>query len=90
MHPFPFSPRGHDSGAPQIGKMARHFGLALIEDFDEITDADFAAVHQVKKSQPGTIRESGEEARKIEGLGCGRHDLNIRLDECVVSLLYSH
>ena len=47
VHPLPFAPRGNNSGAPEIGEMARDFWLALPEDLDKIADTDFAAIHQV-------------------------------------------
>lgn len=57
VHPFPFASCNNDAGSPQIGQMPRDLGLALPEDFDEIADADFSAIHQVEKPEAGAVRK---------------------------------
>jgi len=48
VHPLPFPPSADDSGVAEIGEMAGYLRLALIQNLDEVADADLAAVHQVE------------------------------------------
>lgn len=77
MHPLPFPARRDDARITQVGEVARDFGLALAEDFNEITDADLAAVHEVEQAQTGAVREGGEEQRQVEGFWGTLHVLII-------------
>ena len=65
VHPLPFPPRGDDSGSAEIGEVARDFRLALAEDFDEIADADFPAVHEVEEAEAGAVGQGGEEQGQV-------------------------
>jgi hypothetical protein len=60
VHPLPFPARRNDSGTAEVGKMARDLGLALAQDLNKVTNADFAAVHQVEQAQAGAISQRGE------------------------------
>jgi hypothetical protein len=42
VHPLSFATRGDNSRAAKIGKVPRHFGLADIQNFDNVADADLA------------------------------------------------
>jgi len=48
--------------------VARDLWLALTQDFNEIADTDFAAVHQVEQAQTGAICQCGEERSQV-GIG---------------------
>jgi len=42
MHPFSLATRGDNSRAAQIGKMPGNFGLADVQNFDEVANTDLA------------------------------------------------
>jgi len=90
VNPFPFAPGAYDAGVTQVSEMARNLGLALAEDFDKVADADFAAIHEIEQAQAGGIGKRGEESREVEWLRYTWHDLNIRLDGCIMALIYLH
>ena len=73
VHPFAVAAGGDDAGFAQVGEVAGDLGLGLPEDFDEVADADFAAVHEVEEAQAGGVGERGEEQGEVEGLGAARH-----------------
>jgi hypothetical protein len=73
VHPFSFAARAHNAGVAQIGEMPGDLGLALLENFNEITDADFAAIHEIEEAQARGFRERGEEAREAERFGGAGH-----------------
>lgn len=84
VYPFPFPPGGHNSGVPQVGQMPGYFGLGLIQNFYEITDADFLIPHEIQEPQPCIITQRLEEALHVEALILDLHENNyIRIDECV-------
>jgi hypothetical protein len=53
--------------------VARDFGLALAENLHEITDADFAASHQVEQAQACGIGQGGKKAGQGYGFGEAAH-----------------
>lgn len=61
VHPFALAAGGDDACAAEVGEMARDFGLALAEDFDEEADADFAAGDEVEQAEASGVCEGGEE-----------------------------
>ena len=66
MHPFALATGRHESGATQVGEMARYFRLTLREDLNEIANAHFPAVHQVQQPEPGAVGERGKQQGQIE------------------------
>jgi len=86
VHPLPFAAGGDDAGVAEVGEVAGDFGLALLEDFDEVADADFPACHEVEETQAGGVGEGCEETsetREIEFAGGFCHESNIRLDRYI-------
>ena len=67
VDPLAFAAGGDDAGAAEVSEVAGDFGLALAEDFDEVTDADFAAGDEVEEAEACGVSECGEEG----GEGCG-------------------
>jgi hypothetical protein len=65
VHPLPFPSSRDNAGAAQVGQVAGDFWLTLLEDLDEVTDADLAAVHQVEQAQAGAVRQRGKERGQI-------------------------
>lgn len=53
--------------------MPRNLGLPLLEDFNEVADADLPSGHQVEEPQPGRVSERREEPRQVEGFGTPGH-----------------
>jgi hypothetical protein len=74
VHPLPFPARGDDSGAAQVGEMARDLWLALAQNLDEIADADFATIHEIEQAQTSAIGQRGEEGCQIKSRGGTRHE----------------
>ena len=74
VHPLPFPARGDDPGPSQVREMARNLGLALAQDLDEVTDADFAAVHQVEQTKARAVRQCGEERCQVRIRGSSGHE----------------
>jgi hypothetical protein len=84
MHPFAFPPCGYDSGAAQVGQVPGYFWLGLIQNLDEITDADFLLSHEIQEPEAGAVTESLKEALDVERFWFCRHGHNyICIDECV-------
>lgn len=90
VHPFSFAPRTDDARIPQIGEMPGNLWLPLFQDFHEVTDAYFSPCHKVEQPEAGRVSQGGEEADQIEGFGTSSHaKYYIRIDTCVVVLIYS-
>lgn len=68
VHPLAFAACADDAGAAQVGEVAGNLGLALVENLNEVTDADFAVAHEIKQAQAGAVAERGEHARHVEGV----------------------
>ena len=84
VHPLSVPASSYNSGTPQVGQMPGYFGLRLIQNFDEITDADFLISHEIQEPQPRIVAESLKEALHIEALFLDLHENNyICIDECV-------
>ena len=66
VHPLSLAASSHNSGAPQVGQMPRYLGLRLIQNLDEVTDADFLVAHQVEETQPCIVSQGLEEALDVE------------------------
>jgi hypothetical protein len=73
VHPLPFAPDGDYAGPSEVGEVAGDFGLTLAEHFDEVADADLAAVHEVEESEAGAVGEGGKEERQVVALGRAIH-----------------
>jgi hypothetical protein len=69
--------------------VSRYFGLALLQNFDEVADADFAAVHEIEQTKAGRVGEGGEEANQVDRFPRAAHFSNIRLDGYVNKIIYS-
>jgi hypothetical protein len=80
VHPLAFAACVDDAGVAEVGEVPGYLGLALLEDFDEVADADFAAVHEIEQAEAGWVGESGEEANQVERFRGAAHFSNIRLD----------
>jgi hypothetical protein len=64
--------------------MPGYFGLGLIQNFDEITNANFLIAHEIQEPQPRIVPQGLEEALHVETLVLDLHKNNyIRIDECV-------
>jgi hypothetical protein len=58
--------------------------LGLIQNLDEITDADFLISHEIQEPEARTVAESLKEALDVERFRFRRHGHNyICIDECV-------
>ena len=66
VHPLSFPAGCYDSGAPQVGKMPGYLGLRLIQNLNEITDADLLIPHQIQQSKPRIVAESLKKALDVE------------------------
>jgi hypothetical protein len=60
VHPLAFASRLHYSGAAQVGEVPGDLRLALLQDLDEVTDTDLAAVHEIQQSEACRVGERGE------------------------------
>jgi len=47
--------------------MPGYLGLALLEDLDEVADADLAAVHEIEQAEAGVVGQRREETNQVEG-----------------------
>ena len=64
--------------------MPGNLGLRLIQNLNEIADADLLIAHEIQEPQPGIVAERLEEPLHIESFLSRRHDNNyIRIDGCV-------
>jgi len=61
VHPLTLAPSGHDSSLAEIGQVARNLGLAEAQNFDKITDANFAVADEIQDAQTGRVREGAKE-----------------------------
>ena len=66
VHPFSFSASCYNSGITQVGQMPGYLGLRLIQNLDEIADADFLIPHEIQEPQPRIVAESLKEALHVE------------------------
>src|SRR5208283_810909 len=87
VHPLALAARLDDPRAAQVGQMAADLGLRLLQDFDEIADAELLVAHQVEQAQAGDVSQRLEEAFHVEvnwlGARLHCHGSLIRLDEYV-------
>jgi arsenite methyltransferase len=77
VHPPPFPARIDDAGLAEVREVAGDLGLALLEDFNEIADADLAPIHEVEQAQAGRVSQCGEELGEVTGVGEAAHAHNI-------------
>ncbi len=64
--------------------MSRYLGLRLIENLNEVADADLLIPHEIQESQSSIVAESLKKALHVETLVPRLHENNyIRIDECV-------
>ena len=68
VHPLPVSARCNDSGAPQISKVTRDLRLGLIQNLDEVADADFLIAHQVEQPEASIVAKCLKEPLDVECL----------------------
>jgi hypothetical protein len=84
VHPLPVPAGSYNSGATQVGQVPGYLGLGLIQNLNEITDADFLISHEIQESKPRIVPESLKEALYVEALVLDLHENNyICVDECV-------
>jgi hypothetical protein len=83
VHPLAVAAGADDAGVAQIGQMPRNLGLALLENFNEVADADLAAIHEIEQAEASAVGKRSEEAGQVERFGRARHFYNIRLDRYV-------
>ena len=77
MYPLPFPAGGDDTGLAEVGEVTGDFGLPLLQDFDEVADADLSTFHQVEQTEAGRVGECSEDLDEIDGLGAVSHTSNI-------------
>jgi hypothetical protein len=53
--------------------MPGYLWLALLQNLNEVTNADLTTVHQVQKSETGAVGQGGKQARQVEGSGGTGH-----------------
>ncbi len=64
--------------------MPGYLGLRLIQNLNEIADADLLISHEIQEPQPRIVAESLKEALHVETLVLDLHENNyICIDECV-------
>lgn len=64
--------------------MPGYLGLRLIQNLNEIADAEFLISHEVQEPEPGIVAEGLEETLNLETSVLGCHENNyICIDECV-------
>ena len=68
VHPLAFAACGDDAGIAEVGEVPGDFRLGLIEDFDEVADADFLIAHEIEEAEASLVGECLEEAFELEGL----------------------
>ncbi len=84
VHPLALAASGHDSGATQVGQVPGYLRLRLVQNLNEITDAELLVSHQIQESEPGIVAETLKKALYVETLFLSLHENNyIRIDECV-------
>jgi len=66
VHPRALAAGGDDAGAAEVGEVAGDFGLVLIEDVDEVADADFLIADEVEEAEAGGVAECLVEAFDVE------------------------
>jgi len=71
MHPLSFAPRGHQTGASQVGQMAADLRLIGLKDFHKEADANFVLADEVQQAQPRAIGQRQKEPLHIK---CLFHD----------------
>jgi hypothetical protein len=74
MRPFAVAPGFDEAGFAQISEVPGNFGLVRFEDFLQIADANFPALHKAQEAQTGFIREGRMEQGKVT------HPGHIRVD----------
>ena len=54
--------------------MPGYFGLGLIQNFNEITNANFLIAHEIQEPQPRIVPQGLEEALHVETLVLDLHE----------------
>lgn len=57
MHPLAFAASCHDPGFAEISEVPGNLRLRLIEDLDEVADANLLLSHKVQQPEAGCIAE---------------------------------
>ena len=57
MHPLPFTPCLDNSSAAQVSQMAGDFGLSLLQDLNEGTDANLPVSQQIEQAKAGHVAQ---------------------------------
>ncbi len=55
MHPLALASRLYYPCTAKVGEVPRYLRLPLLQYFDEVTDTDFAAVHEIQQPQTSGI-----------------------------------
>ena len=64
--------------------MARYLGLRLIQNLNEIADANLLISHEIQEPKPRIVAESLKKALHVKTLVLGLHKNNyICIDECI-------
>src|SRR5262245_1366123 len=94
MHPLSFTPCRHQARTTQISEVPGDPRLWHLQDFDEETDTDLVAAHQVDDAEPIAIGKRSEECFEVEFTFSSAHNagiisqkIHICLDEYVRLLL---
>jgi hypothetical protein len=84
VHPFPVPASSYNPCVPQVCKVPGYLGLRLIQNLNEIADANFLISHEIQEPQARIVAQSLEEALHVEALILDLHEMNyICIDECV-------
>lgn len=89
MHPLALTSAGNDAGRAQSGQMARDLGLWQAEDFNQITDTDFAVGHEMDEAQPGFIGQGlkeGFRGDRFDGHTANIFDLTDMFNRNIIDL----
>ena len=61
MHPFSFTPRRRNPRLSEIRQVPRNFGLAHLQNFHEVANANLPIRDQVQQPEPGGVRQCPKE-----------------------------
>ncbi len=84
VHPLSLPASSYNPSTTQVGQVPGNFGLRLIQNLNEITDAELLISHEVQETQPGIVAESLKETLNLETpVLCCHGNYYICIDECV-------
>ena len=66
VHPPAIAPRLDDSSPAKVGQVPGYFGLALLQNFDKIADANLLISHHVHQAETRIVPEGLKEPLHVE------------------------